>query len=122
MYFGASQAILEMAKALRKEMTPTESILWNRLKNKKLLNVRFRRQHPINNFIGDFYCHAARLVVELDGGIHKDRVEYDDGRTAEMERFDLKVIRFRNDEVENDIENVIQRIEEIVKSRLEEYK
>jgi len=120
MYYGANQAIMEMAKALRKQMTLTESILWNRLNNKKTLKVRFRRQHPINNFIADFYCHAARLVVEVDVEIHKSRVEYDEGRTAEMERFDIKVIRFRNDEVEHNIEDVIQKIEEIVKCRLEE--
>jgi len=111
---------MEMAKALRKQMTLTESILWNRLNNKKVLKVRFRRQHQINNFIADFYCHAVRLVVEVDGEIHNSRVENDEGRTAEMERFGIKVIRFRNDEVENNIEDVIQKIEEIVKCRLEE--
>lgn len=120
MYYGANQSIMEMAKALRKQMTYAESILWNRLNNKKILKVRFRRQHPISNFIADFYCHAARLVVEIDGEIHKSRVEYDEGRTAEMERFGIKVIRFRNDEIENKIEDVIHKIEEIVKFRLEE--
>jgi very-short-patch-repair endonuclease len=90
------------------------------LNNKKILKVRFRRQHPISNFIADFYCHAARLVVEIDGEIHKSRVQYDEGRTAEMERFGIKVIRFRNDEIENKIEDVIHKIEEIVKFRLEE--
>jgi len=109
-----------MTKALRKQMTLTESILWNRLNNKKILKVRFRRQHPINNFIADFYCHGVRLVVEIDDEIHNSRREYDEGRTAEMERFGIKVIRFRNDEVENNIEYIIQKIEEIVKSRLEE--
>jgi len=120
MYYGANQAIMEMAKALRKQMTLTESILWNRLNNKKILKVRFRRQHPINNFMADFYYHGVRLVVEIDGEIHNSRVEHDEGRTAEMERFGIKVIRFRNDEVENNIEYIIQKIEEIVKSRLEE--
>ena len=120
MYYGANQAIMEMAKALRKQMTLTESILWNRLNNKKTLKVRFRRQHPINKFIADFYCHAVRLVVEIDGESHNSRVENDEGRTAKMERFGIKVIRFRNDEVENNIEDVIQKIEEIVKCRLEE--
>lgn len=118
MYFGANQAIMEMAKALRKEMTPAERLLWDRLNNKQLLNVRFRRQHPIYRFIADFYCHAARLVVEVDGGIHNSQKEYDEGRTAEMERFGIKVIRFRNDDVEKNIEDVIYRIEQIVRCRL----
>jgi very-short-patch-repair endonuclease len=119
MYYGANQAIMEMAKALRKEMTHTERLLWDRLNNKQLLKVRFRRQHPIYRFIADFYCHAARLVVEVDGGIHNSRKEYDEGRAAEMERFGIKVIRFRNDDVEKNIEDVIYRIEEIVRCRLE---
>ncbi|MFA9390006.1 MAG: endonuclease domain-containing protein [Prolixibacteraceae bacterium] len=118
MYFGAKPDILEKAKALRKNMTNAEKILWDRLKNKKVLNVRFRRQHPIDLFIADFYCHSTRLVIELDGEIHKNQVEYDDGRTSEMERFDIQIIRFKNNEVENDIENVLKRIEETIMHRL----
>ncbi|MCE4562930.1 endonuclease domain-containing protein [Maribellus sp. CM-23] len=118
MYFGAKPDILEKAKALRKSMTDAEKILWERLKNKQILNLRFRRQHPIDIFISDFYCHTVRLVIELDGKIHKAQKEYDEGRTAEMERFDIQVIRFRNEEIENDIENVINKIGSIIRQRL----
>ena len=118
MYFGAKPDILEKAKVLRKNMTDAEKVLWERLKNKQVLNLRFRRQHPIDIFIADFYCHTVRLVIELDGKIHKTQKEYDEGRTAEMEQFDIQVIRFRNEEIENDIENVIKKIESTIKQRL----
>ncbi|MDA3928353.1 MAG: DUF559 domain-containing protein [Prolixibacteraceae bacterium] len=118
MYFGAKPEILEKAKTLRKNMTNAEEILWNCIKNKQVLNTRFRRQHPIDIFIADFYCHTARLVIELDGEIHKSQLEYDEGRTAEMERFDIEVIRFKNEEVENNIENVLKCIEETIMHRL----
>lgn len=118
MYFGAKPDIFEKATALRKNMTVAEKILWERLKNKQILKLRFRRQHPIDIFIADFYCHAVRLVIELDGKIHNGQKEYDKGRTAEMEQFDIKVIRFRNEEIENNIENVIMKIESTINQRL----
>jgi len=118
MYFGAKPDILEKARALRKNMTEPEKLLWNRLKNKQVLNLRFRRQHPIDIFIADFYCHTARLVIELDGEIHKNQIDYDEGRTAEMEQFDIEVIRFNNIEIENNIESVIKRIEQTIEQRL----
>ena len=77
MYFGAKPDLLEKAKVLRKNMTNAEKILWDRLKDNQVLNIRFRRQHPIDLFIADFYCHSARLVIELDGEIHKSQAEYD---------------------------------------------
>ena len=70
----------------------------------------FRRQHPIDKFIADFYCHKAKLVIEVDGDIHEYQKEYDIGRTDEMKQFGLKVIRFTNEDVEYDIESVIERI------------
>ena len=91
MYCGAKPDILEKAKVLRKDMTGAEKVLWERLKNKQVLKLRFRRQHPIDIFIADFYCHTVRLVIELDGKIHKTQKEYDEGRTAEMEQFDIQV-------------------------------
>lgn len=81
--------------------------------------MRFRRQHPIDIFIADFYCHTARLVIELDGEIHKKQIEYDNGRTAEIEHFDIKVLRFKNSEVENNIEKVVKHIEKTIIHRLE---
>jgi very-short-patch-repair endonuclease len=118
MYFRAKPDIMETAKLLRNDMTYHEKLLWEKLKGKQICGVRFRRQHPINFFIADFYCHEVMLVVEVDGEIHYDKIDYDDGRSAEMEKFGIKVIRFTNIEIENRIEEVINRIETTVKERL----
>jgi len=88
MYFKATPGILENARKLRKNMTDSEELLWNKLKGKQICGLRFRRQHPIDIFIADFYCHEVRLVVEIDGENHRHQEEYDDGRTAELEKFD----------------------------------
>jgi very-short-patch-repair endonuclease len=118
MYFKAKPDILEAARILRKNMTIPEKLLWEKLKGKQICGVRFRRQHPIDIFIADFYCHEVRLVVEIDGEIHNQQEEYDDGRSAEMEKFGIKIIRFRNFDVENDIEKVVTEIKSTVNKRL----
>jgi very-short-patch-repair endonuclease len=118
MYFRAKPDIMEAARILRKNMTNSEKLLWEKLKGKQVCGLRFRRQHPIDIFIADFYCHEARVVIEIDGEIHNLQEEYDDGRSAEMERFDIKVIRFTNEEVEYNIEMVINKIKEIVNERI----
>lgn len=118
MYFRAKPGTLQTARLLRKNMTDSERLLWKRLKRKQVLGLRFRRQHPIDIFIADFYCHEERLVIEIDGEIHKGHVEYDDGREAEIEKFNIKVIRFFNEEIFEDIDTVINKIEAVVKSRI----
>lgn len=70
LFYGASHLIMSRARELRKKMTPSEKTLWEYLKNKQLLGLRFRRQHPIDIFIVDFYCHNIKLVIELDSDIH----------------------------------------------------
>ena len=117
MYYGANAETFAAAKILRDNMTTCEKLLWERLKLKQICGLRFRRQHPIIFFIADFYCHEARLVIEIDGEIHTQRREYDDGRSAEMEKYFIKVIRFTNSEVENNIDNVIRVIEAEVNNR-----
>jgi very-short-patch-repair endonuclease len=118
MYFNASPSTLEAARILRKNMTKHENILWERLKGNQICGLRFRRQHPIDFFIADFYCHAAKLVVEVDGEIHDMQNEYDIGRSAEMEKYGIKVIRFKNDDVENNINEVVNSIESVVIKRM----
>jgi very-short-patch-repair endonuclease len=119
MYFKAKAVTLETATLLRKRMTFSENLLWDKLKGKQMMGLRFRRQHPIEFYIADFYCHFARLVIEIDGEIHSEQIEYDEGREAEMEKYGLKIIRFTNDEVNIDIENVLKKIEIIIKERLQ---
>lgn len=73
MFYNAKPHIFEKAKLLRENMTIPEQILWQQLKGKKMLNLRFRPQHPVDRFIADFYCHPIKLVIEVDGGIHKSK-------------------------------------------------
>jgi very-short-patch-repair endonuclease len=86
MFYGASPIIFERAKLLRESMTEAEKRLWLFLNKNKIMGLRFRAQHPIERFIADFYCHAIKLVIEVDGDIHKNQEnqEYDIGRTAEL--------------------------------------
>ena len=118
MYFGAKAVTIETAKLLRNNMTYHEKLLWENLKGKKICGVRFRSQHPIMFFIADFYCHEAKLVVEVDGDIHNDKTDYDDGRSAEMEKFGIIVLRFTNAEVETSLEKVTYKIVTAVNDRL----
>jgi len=122
MFYNASSIIFERAKILRENMTEAELKMWERLKEKKLLNLRFRPQHPIDIFIADFYCHPLKLVVEIDGGIHlsHSNKSYDIGRDAELERWRLKVVRFTNQEVLNNTDQVLKKLEEICKKRQKE--
>jgi very-short-patch-repair endonuclease len=122
MYFNATPIIMDHARILRKNMTHCETLLWERLKKKQIYGLHFRRQHPIERYIADFYCHEVKLVIEIDGEIHNQQEDYDDGRSAEMEKYDIKTIRFRNDEVETSIDEVIEKIQLIVKERLKSVK
>jgi very-short-patch-repair endonuclease len=112
MFFGASRNSFEKASELRRNMTEAEKLLWIELKNRQIFKARFRRQHPIDIFIADFYCHKYKLVIEVDGEIHsgRDRLEYDDGRAHDIEKRGIKILRFTNKEVMTDIQTVKQRI------------
>jgi len=103
--------IQQRARELRQEMTPAEKLLWSRLRNKQLKGLKFRRQHPLGPFIADFYCAARRLVVEIDGDIHDLQPERDAARTEQFKRYGYRLIRFRNKQILNDIEEVLVAIE-----------
>ncbi len=111
-FHDANPELFERAKQLRKSTTPPEDLLWSNLRRKKLEGKKFRRQHPIDNYVVDFYCHEARLVIEVDGIIHlkDDQPLYDKDRQEKLETLGLKVIRFTNKQVENDITVVLQEI------------
>ena len=117
--FGASPQIFENARSLRKELTSAEELLWINLRNRRLGGHKFRRQHPIDRFIADFYCHEKRVVVEVDGGIHlnPEQKEYDENRTAEMEKWDIVVLRFTNEEVSHDVSSVLRKIRQVCDKR-----
>jgi len=98
------------AVQLRKNPTPAERKLWAILRNDQL-RVTFRRQHAIGNYIPDFVCIEKKLIIELDGSQHIKQKEYDDERTKYLEAEGYKVIRFWNNAVMKEIENVVRAIQ-----------
>ena len=98
MFNGAEAQIFEKAKARRRKQTHEEELLWSYLKQKPC-GFKFRRQHPYRHYILDFYCHAAKLVIEVDGSIHEDKAvkEHDEERQRYLESQGLKVLRFTNE-------------------------
>ena len=107
---GTTPEIEAEARRLRRNMTPAEKKLWQALKGKKLDGLKFRAQHPVGPCILDFYCPACKLVVELDGGVHEEQADYDESRTQQLENYDHRVIRFRNEEVLEDLPSVLEQI------------
>ena len=116
MFYGASPIIFELAKKLRNNVTNEEMILWGILKE-QFPTLKFRRQHPVSNYIADFYCHSEKLIIEIDGSIHNlEEVKINDEiRQANLEALGLKVIRFANKEIRNNLEIVVQIIEKNIK-------
>jgi len=102
---------MHRAGELRKESTPAEGKLWAYLRGNKLNGVSFRRQHAIGNYVPDFVSIKAKLIIELDGSQHLEQEEYDAERTKYFASQGYKVIRFWNNQVENEIDGVIQTIE-----------
>ena len=109
-----------LARELRKSMTDAEQILWKRLRRKQILDTPFYRQKPLDRYIVDFYCAAAKLVIELDGSQHytPDAQHDDEIRTQTLNAMGLRVLRFDNQQVLQELETVIGVIFAEVKARL----
>ena len=107
---------INQAKNLRKNMTPQEIKLWNILRNNNLNGLKFRRQVPIGNYVADFVCEMRNLIIEIDGGQHNtpEILQYDNNRTAFFETKKYKVIRFWNNDIDNNIEGVVEKILEVL--------
>ncbi|MDP2422895.1 MAG: DNA methyltransferase [Bacteroidales bacterium] len=119
LFKGATPTLFENAHQLRlMDKTEAEEILWQALRNRKIENCKFRRQHPIGQFIADFYCHEKKLVIEVDGGYHnkQEQKEYDEARTQVINEYGITVIRFTNDEVLNNIQTVLNKIRQALKT------
>ena len=110
--------LIVYAKELRKNMTPWEMKLWNCFLRE--YPIRFQRQKVIDNYIVDFYCAKARLVIELDGGGHytDEQMQYDATRTKILEKYGLKVLRICNLEIDNNFYHVCEYIDREVKQSL----
>jgi len=119
MFYGALPILFELARKLRDNQTDAEVFLWNQLGNIRNSKVRFKRQHPILYFIADFYCHKAKLIIEVDGGYHDipEQYQYDKEREHELEDLGLKVVRFTNEQVMYNIENTLKKIEDVIRER-----
>ncbi|MCX7095997.1 MAG: endonuclease domain-containing protein [Methylobacter sp.] len=98
------------ARLLRKNQTDVEHLLWQKLRNRQILNFKFRRQFPIDPFIVDFCCLELKLIIELDGSQHFEQVTYDEKRSVSLGQRGFKVIRFWNNDVINNIEGVLEKI------------
>lgn len=112
MFIDAKPELFRLARNYRNNPTEAERILWGHLRKYRHEGFIFRRQHPIVFFIADFYCHTIKLVIEVDGDYHSnDQIrEYDDSRSGELERYGITVLRFKNEEIIDDIEHVMSRI------------
>ncbi len=128
MSLNTRKKLVEVAKVvcrdLRKRATNTEEMLWENLRNRKLLKKKFYRQYPLfydltgkeSFFVADFYCYEAKLIIELDGEIHKYKLKEDKNRTDILNLLGLKVIRFKNEEVEKNIVMVLEEIRTFLNS------
>ncbi len=109
------------SRDLRKNMTDAEQLLWQRIRRKQILGLQFYRQKPILNFIVDFYCPKANLVIECDGGQHytEEGLEADRVRDQALGQLGLNVLRFDNRQVLTEIDAVVERVYCVVGQRLE---
>ena len=108
MFEGCTFILFQRAAELRKNLTLAEARLWEKLKNKNL-GVKFRRQHPIAGYIADFYCHKAKLIIEVDGDIHSlnENRDYDVRRENDLKEIGYRVMRFTNQQILNSMDEVI---------------
>lgn len=113
---NANPSTYDHAHYLRMAKTEAEEKLWQSIRNRKLMNLKFRRQHPYGKYVLDFYCHEVKLCVEADGSIHdeKDIAAYDEYRTKVLNENGITVLRFTNHEIMQSITSVIIKIEECV--------
>jgi len=113
----------DICRDLRKNQTDAEKIFWEKVRGRKFYNLKFVRQFPLFHditgketfFIADFYCFEKKTIVELDGFIHKYRLREDENRTKILNKLGLTVIRICNDEVENDIKSVMEKLRKLIR-------
>jgi adenine-specific DNA-methyltransferase len=109
----SSQTVIT-ARQLRGQLTDAEQILWSALRDSRLHGIKFRRQHPFGPYVLDFFCVKAQLDVELDGSVHMqpEQREYDDERTSYLNTHGLRVLRLRNEDITDRLDEVMTRIME----------
>lgn len=105
-----SKKTRQQARALRRRQTSAENVLWRALRNRQLAGLKFRRQHPLGEYIVDFYCHDHRLVVEVDGDSHVYKKAYDLRRSRRLTKDGNRILRFTNHEITNQLNSVLEEI------------
>ena len=105
-----SEEKFSRSKELRQEMTPSEKVLWNHLRSRRLQGFKFRRQQVVDGFLVDFYCHAAALVVEVDGPVHDQQKQEDANRDCILEKKGLLTVRFTNNDVDANLPATLETI------------
>jgi len=118
--------VKKRARELRSKATHSETLLWKELRNRKLCGYKFLRQHPIiynpngsgvKYFVADFYCDIKKTVIELDGPVHENNLEYDQFRDSEMVNLGIHILRIKNEDLQN-IDEVLKKIETYLNSRV----
>ena len=101
-------------RKLRKNATEAEELLWEYLKDRKFLKLKFKRQYSVDHFVIDFYCSEKKFGIEIDGKIHlkKDIKNHDENRDSFLKDFGIKILRIKNEEVINNIEGTLDLIRE----------
>jgi very-short-patch-repair endonuclease len=112
------ETLLRLARENRKHLTPTETVLWPRLRDRRFARFKFRRQHVLEPFIVDYYCASCRLVIELDGETHIGREVEDLARQQDLERRGLKFMRFWNTQIFDELDSVLEAIFQECERRL----
>ena len=109
---GTPKYIVELSKELRRNQTPVENELWEKLRDKRLCGLKFRRQYAIGRYIADFYCSKAYLVIEIDGKIHEviAKKEYDQILEDDIKARGIRILRFTNEHIMNELEDVLCKI------------
>jgi very-short-patch-repair endonuclease len=117
MFYGKKPSSFGNARVLRGSETNGEQILWAKLQKKQIDGFRFRRHHSIGGFGADFYCHQAKLVIEVDREFQatQEQIKYDAARTSEITALGITILRFSNKEIETEIEEVINQIKNTLK-------
>ena len=113
----ASRRLRQRARELRRRETPAERVLWARLRNRQLHGLKFRRQHPIGRLIADFCCVSARVIVEVDGPVHDMQRTRDAERSRWLEQRGYAVLRFPNEQVERQLDQVLAAIADTCDAR-----
>jgi very-short-patch-repair endonuclease len=107
---GSTGTVEQAARTMRREPTAAEEVLWGALRKNQFGGLKFRQQHPVGRFVLDFYCASCKLAVEVDGDVHDDQAERDAERTKVVERYGYHVLRFRNEQVLQELPKVVQAI------------